>query len=238
LDSEEAIEHGKDGPNTNKEKGLIECRFFLEKRRPPVVYRDYHHHHHHYPKPWWPSPYWNGPYTTWCDTISRDVPDTSITLGETGGSISGSSYTNSLNDAPLSLNFASDQMKAAIPRGRRGERSRSILRSCNLDNVPTDDGCTVEGRTTGQSFHNVYVDLETEYTTVKLFLQGYDPWEDAERQFQADLRAERKAAREEALPELAKLEAENEQLRLKLAEIENEKLKAKIKSKRSKGQKV
>lgn len=223
LDSEEAVEHGKDGPNPNKEKGLIECRFRLEKRRPPVVYRDRHIHHHYPRPPWWPYPYWGGTYTTWCDATTGDAVRGSTTLGDTG-SIGGTSYTHtscSTNTSSLaadSLNYVSGPPKmdrrSARMRGAAG-RSRSILRTASLDNVPTEDGCTVEGRATGQTFGSIYIDLETEYTTVKLFLQGYDP-----------------AVVESVVDQLpgvkSKVERENAKLRKKIAKLENEKLKAKL----------
>lgn len=240
LDSEEAAEFGKDGPNHNKEKGLIECRFFLEKKRPTVVYRDRHIHHHYPRPPWWPYPHWDGTYTSWCSAqsmrgttdVDPDLDLGSITcsgLGSTGGS-SGSYTTCSTNfsntSSADSLNFAGEvpsvEPRAGAIRGKgiAGRRSRrSILRSANLDNVPTDDGCTVEGRSTGQTFHSVYIDLETEYTTVKMFLQGYDP---------ALVEDEPVVDKLPGTKKKSKVERENDKLRKKIAELENEKLKAKL----------
>lgn len=52
LDSEEATDFGKNGPNPDKVKGAIEARFYLEKER---VYQSpvKEIHHHHYPYPTW-----------------------------------------------------------------------------------------------------------------------------------------------------------------------------------------
>jgi hypothetical protein len=76
LDSPDAIDFGKNGPNHDKVKGTIEARFYLEKEKATFTYTPTveHHHHHHYPRPR-PQPYWPPlsnpyPYGTWtsCST--------------------------------------------------------------------------------------------------------------------------------------------------------------------------
>jgi hypothetical protein len=55
LESPEAVEFGKNGPNPDKVKGVVEARFFLEKEKLPKV--EHIHHYHHYPVPE-PYPHW------------------------------------------------------------------------------------------------------------------------------------------------------------------------------------
>lgn len=64
LDSPDAVDHGKNGPNPDKVKGTIEAHFYLEKNTPQPIYRPIVHEHiHHYPRrrsaPH-PQPYWVG----------------------------------------------------------------------------------------------------------------------------------------------------------------------------------
>lgn len=44
LDSAEAIEFGKNGPNHDKVKGVIEARFYLEKDKPAPIRVEHHYH--------------------------------------------------------------------------------------------------------------------------------------------------------------------------------------------------
>jgi len=193
LDSEEAIDHGKNGPNNDKKKGLVEARFYLEKKPSKVVEK--HHHHHYPPNPWKPwGPYWGPIYGS-------------------GGTI-GSSYTCNTS------NTASTE-----------PRKKSILRSCGFPGhtftdmgdelLDLEDGCTVEGGSTGQMFATVYVDLETTFTSVKLFLQGFNLGVQKVQPKKRDAHGRYVKNRES-------LETENEKLRLKLAELENADLKRKI----------
>lgn len=80
LESEDAIDHGKNGPNDDKVKGTIEARFYLEKERPkytPPTYVPYPVPAPYpvpQPYPVWPRPHWTQePYrclhqTTICDS--------------------------------------------------------------------------------------------------------------------------------------------------------------------------
>lgn len=69
------------------------------------------------------------------------------------------------------------------------------------------DGCTVEGNSTGQHFTTTYFIPEETYTSLTLFLQGYEP-----------------SSAQTILP----LEKENEELRKKIAELENKQLKDRL----------
>ena len=218
LDSEEAVDFGKNGPNPDKVKGTIEVRVHLEKEQPKVVYRDVHHHHHHdhhhYPKPkpqpWiWPNyglPY-NTPTWTTCDSQASGY------YGASGGTSMGvSGGTKGMSGGVIrscSASFGSAGL------------NESPTKTCSLNNMSAPelkDGCTVEGNLTGQNFYSAWIDTEDAYTSLRIFLQGYE-----EEVVQT---AKRKTNKDQRLDDL---EQENEELRRKLAEIENEKLREQLK---------
>ena len=178
LDSEEAYDAGKDGPNEDKEKGTIEVRFHLEKEddRPVEV----HHHHHHHPKPKpifpapWPYPVDPDPYPYPRPTYPRkpgypypEVTWTGGTIKSTGSTAD--SYTQNMlgasQTAGRGMSSRSDgvSMQSASPA--------STKRS--LEATDLEDGCTVEGNLTGQRFTSVYFEEEHDYVACRLFLQGY-----------------------------------------------------------------
>lgn len=213
LDSAEAVDFGKNGPNPDKIKGTIEVRFHLEKERPtyhylPVVH-DHHHHHHHYPKPtpqpWYPLP--NYPQV-WCNN-------------NTYGSAGGMTCSNNAGPDMCSLG-GGIQMNAATPRGMScstgGFEAMKLADSAPV-NQNLQDGCTVEGYSTGQNFYTTDIEYEDTFTTLKLFLQGFQSREPVAE-------APRRATNKDR--HLDDLERENEELRRKLAELENQRLKDKL----------
>lgn len=137
LDGPEAVDAGKNGPNTDGKMGVIEARFYLEKEYKPI----YEIHHHHYPKPepvdpWkWPTQ----PYKPW-QPIWYNTPSVTCT-------------------APEQTSILSNSCSAEI---------QSIL---NISK-PLQEGCTVEGGTTGQRFGSVWIDVEQDFVTLKLVLRG------------------------------------------------------------------
>lgn len=205
LDSAEAVDFGKNGPNPDKIKGTIEVQFHLEKERPtyhylPIIH-DHHHHHHHYPKPtpqpWYPNPTYP---QVWCSNNSG-------TYGSGGADM---------------CSLGGIQMNAATPRGM--SCSAGAFETMKLaDSAPVNptlqDGCTVEGYSTGQNFYTTDIEYEDTYTTLKLFLQGFQPREPVAE-------APRRATNKDR--HLDDLERENEELRRKLAELENQRLKDKL----------
>lgn len=199
LDSEDAIDHGKNGTNDDKVKGTIEARFFLEKESPKIVYRDVHHYHHHeflpnpIKKPLYP--YWNNDVYFTCDS------NQSQTFGACD-SLSG--------NAPLSFMSCNTEIPS---KGM----SSGIVRSCSLGNhspVPENlqDGCTVEGHITGQNFRTVWCDTESNYTAIKIFLQGYE--EEPVVNYQTTKK--RKTNKDNRIDDL---EEENERLRKQIEEL-------------------
>lgn len=83
--------------------------------------------------------------------------------------------------------------------------------SCNMPVGDLQDGCTVEGNVTGQYFTTTYFIPEEHYTTLTLFLQGFE-----EKNCVVKTK------------KLSDLEKENKKLRKKIAELENQKLKEKL----------
>lgn len=164
LDSPEAFDAGKNGANEDKQKGVIEARFYLEKKEPPrpihihhhhdhyqpPVVIDHHHHHPYYPKP---DPYpWHTPYYT-CSGDTKGGGATYRNSMLRTCSVGGSSVRGMYEDSPAAtLGFADTY----------ADRSSTL-----------QDGCTVEGGSTGQRFTSMHIELETECTVLKLFLQGY-----------------------------------------------------------------
>ena len=155
LDSKAAKRAGKNGPNTNKSKGVIEARFYLEqdqvqtpppvKKCIPIIYPDRQYHPYKQPTHPWVDPY-KTPYEPyqpiWCRSINRNISSNSVNLSSTVCDFDDSSY--------------------------------SIQ---NKHTTKLSDGCTVKGSSTGQSFISSNIDIKDTYTSIKLFLQGYESTE-------------------------------------------------------------
>jgi hypothetical protein len=227
LSSPEAVDAGKNGPNPDKSKGLIEAHFYLEKepvyhhyQGPPTPYKyiEEHHHHHHYPKP----TVWPKPYPIWCGTDRS-----SFTMGDAVGGTHCEAQNSTVRpmggiggQSAFGSRRSLSRMKSVHAEPMKGRENYSC------ESIPTlRDGCTVEGGTTGQSFSSVYIDLEDSYTTLKIFLQGH---EDLEIQNVSEPKKVRKTKKE-----IEDLEAENEKLRKELAELENQKLKDELDKKKA-----
>lgn len=209
LDSTDAQEFGKDGPNPDRIKGVIEARFFLEKEKIQEV--NHHHHHHHYiPRDNWIPVQPRYPYSPPNIFCERNPAGTS---GLGSGSVlrSGSELNCSLSDGELSLSGIRFRSKSL--------KSDSIVSTQSLS---LKDGCTVEGNSTGQTFGSVHIDLQENCTVLKLFLQGYDP--EACKVLDQDKKVVYQRL-------VNALEEDNKILRQKLAEMENKELKKKIASK-------
>ena len=243
LDSEEAHEHGKNGPNEDKVKGTIEARFYLEKEKPvyfPVkeVIHHHHHHteHHHYPtpRPWYspPAPQYtcdhiphlsDGDTTTDFDPVERSVGLTSF------GGVQRTNCNAGNADAKLSMG-----MTAPAPAPSDGDTATFKRISLNerrcRQKVELKDGCTVEGDTTGQMFRKEWIECEDTYTVLKVFLQGYEGEEEDEVEEVIEVKKTRKPRRK-VFKDGPKddIEAENDRLRRKIAELENEKLQKQLK---------
>lgn len=259
LESPDAQEFGKDGPNHDKQKGVVEAHFYLEKERPTYtypIYKEIHHHHHHHedhhhypaPKPWnpWPiRPLWVGDsgdqYKVTCDAGNAPIGMSDAGGAASYGANAGGQHTNS-NQGDIA------QFKRISLNATRNRQvklcSTGGLESCSAGPAPATasfsaappapelkDGCTVEGNTTGQSFSTVWIETEETYTSLKLFLQGYEaPVQEPAAPVVLNEEAPAKPRRRKKKDShTADLEAENEELRRKLAELENQRLKEKLK---------
>jgi hypothetical protein len=225
LDSPEAVDAGKNGPNPDKEKGLIEAHFYLEKERVyqpqyPIVYEE---HHHHYRRPLppvvRPTWYYKEPTEPWlCGGSSvgggMNCRDDSIVSSDEASL--GASHIRSSLESTESLRS---------PRLTRSRVSKGVCSMSMESSAPAlRDGCTVQGGTTGQSFNSSHIEVEETYTVLKLFLQGYET-----EVVQANVK--RKTNKDGQIEDL---EAENERLRKELAELENAKLKEKLEKTKAK----
>jgi hypothetical protein len=206
LNSSEAVDAGKNGPNYDKQKGVVKAEFTLEKE--PV--RNVHHYYHKlvpdptpnpFPNPWH-QPWHNPPYYSTTDCMLNDQSSECIGGGKT--------------------------MSCSMP-SRNETRARTRVKNATATygfSSPVQDGCTVEGNATGQSFRSVHVDLEDTSTVLQVFLRGYDVGKNFPKSYKqepvripnVDLETENellKVQLEEAKKKKA-LEKENERLRKEL----------------------
>lgn len=210
LDSEEAVDHGKNGPNTDKVKGTVEARFYLEKERADT-YVPWYHQVHYYPP-----------------VIRSERRDRKERRVKWGGTI---------QPASMPSQFANDDLQWSSNNSvspTENMCSTTSLGFCDqmsagstVQNNELMDGCTVEGDSTGQKFSSIYIDVEDTYTSLKIFLQGYESTEEppVKRPKSVEKSHKSKSANKNRIDDL---EAENEELRQKIAELENEKLKKKL----------
>jgi hypothetical protein len=145
LDSLEAQDAGKNGPNLDGSKGLIEARFYLEKKQ---VFKPVEHHHW-YGTQWhekqWPT--LNNPYTPPATPGYSTTPNWTYTSGN---------ISNACN-----LDLGEIKTTSDAPN------------TCRTASTPEmQDGVTVEGNVTGQCFSSMYIDLEDAATTIKVILKG------------------------------------------------------------------
>ena len=201
LDSPDAVEDGKNGPNPDKVKGTIEARFYMEKERPQPVVIDHHHHYYPRPKPYFP-PY-QPPYI-WCSNEAPPITRTSETLD---------------------MNESRSKSRRVGPSGSMcTSKGMASLQGMTLNAAPTEelrDGCTVQGESTGQNFHYVSCNTEDVYTTLNIFLQGHDAPVKAVKPRKTNKIAELETENDELRRKVAELE--NLRLKEQLAELEKPK---------------
>ncbi len=151
LDSPEAVDHGKNGPNPDKVKGTIRADFYLERQfivRPVET-----------PEISWSKPTpWRRPYRP-----RHRVPDSVVWRTKSIGDF---------HDTP-------DCTLGGVTSNSFSEKSGYTLgspgTSRSFASQEAQDGCTVEGSYSTQQFTTTSFDAEPGCVTLRLFLQGYDP---------------------------------------------------------------
>ena len=227
LETPEAIEFGKDTENSDKGMGVIEVRWHYEKEKPvlnpPIIIREEHHHYHH-PRPW---------------GLGRIASDSSSLLRGAGACGVRASYSA---HEPLGVYSAREPLGEALV-------GLANLSLSDYDSTEAKDGCTVEGGHSNQSFREVHMDIESDYTTIRLVLKGADPEKIVRtasaqprgRKVYGDKRSQPKLENSNvigdaesdavSLAEDPRIKAEREelvQLELKLIELKKAKLQAEI----------
>lgn len=161
LNSDEAQLDGKNGPNLDGSKGVIEAKFFLEKAYTPPPTPTYVPvpYPAPYPVPVWPKPYY-GP--TWHPDRSEGQYG-SVTRGmSSGGGTKGCSGPIPAANLPPEVYLSCNSFEACATQT-----------SFNAATPPAMmEGVTVGGQASGQTFYTVHFDAETDYVTLRLVLRG------------------------------------------------------------------
>lgn len=210
--SEDAVDFGKNGPNHDRAMGVIEARFYFEKEHPtpPIVIEKHIHHHHE--DHWWPRrrvyPYVQ-PMPFWGQTT--------LTSGDcdAGPQIGSQLRSNSLSGGMTSLSCAAENTPVSY-----AAPSPPVLQ----------DGCTVEGSVSNQTFGTTYIETETSCVTLMVVLRldtSLEPMP-SKKPVRTKLRGKVGPGSRRKNPVLDDLESENEELRRKIAEKENNALKKKL----------
>lgn len=174
LDSAEAQLEGKNGPNTDGSKGVIEAKFYLEKEYvAPAAIPVPMPYPVPYPVPY-PAPYprpWRRPYEPYYlsdntrsrkgmvsePTWSNESPP--MPMSTCGGTMS-SSTLGAMN-AVGGAECASYNCADATPVAATYSMSPTMT-----------EGVTVGGNASGQTFVSVYFNAETDHVTLRLILRG------------------------------------------------------------------
>lgn len=151
LDSPDAVDHGKNGPNQDKVKGTIEAKFYLEKQVEFLSNKILNN----MPKPL-PSP-----KKHWIDFRQYNCDQDALRSRR----ISSSKY-----EPNNQLGYFDYEMSNPSSCSDDSHQSLGFLSPSKV----LKDGCTVEGNLTGQTFGKSHVETESSCTSIKVFLQGYD----------------------------------------------------------------
>lgn len=166
LESGEAVDAGKNDGNADGGKGVIECRFYLEARE-WVTTTTAIHHHHHWTIPAPPvQPFiqpntWPWLPTVWCSSAqSLPIDGSAYSATSTIGGVLNAQAT------PRSA-CATPNLSSSVTANDAG----AVLAAA----ASLQDGCTVEGAASGQTFGATSLTLEPDCVTLRLVLRGYQP---------------------------------------------------------------
>lgn len=160
LESDEAQLDGKNGPNHDGSKGVIEAKFYLEKAYvPPPAPPTYIPvpYPSPYPVPVWPRPYYGQP--TWhADCIRTRGMSTG---GGVSGSCSAKGFESTASTETYSVSNAAPDVQLSLNSMAPAVAPATMM-----------EGVTVGGQVTGQTFYTVNFDAETDHVTLRLVLRG------------------------------------------------------------------
>lgn len=177
--SGEAVEFGKSGPDTLKQRGIVEVEFYEGSRKPkyvppkPVVVEE-HHHHHHYPRPrpW----YWGDPY--YGTLQARGVSMSSDNVGSVNCSTVNDSFTETKTSGGggIRARFSKSDVSESTISGASAAMFGGVGGGELCSSAPDiEEACTVDGAATGQGFKTTY-DVEVDWSTstkMRFRLMGY-----------------------------------------------------------------
>lgn len=186
LNSGEAQLEGKNGPNWDGSKGVIEAKFYLERQYtppPPPVYVP-QPYPVPYPVPVYPRPRpWYDKYhgPVWTDNTKQEWPNLNnpfytcsaggnkgMSAGATRGMSAGVNMSMNACDGPAT--FAMNDCGPVGAEAFGGTVPCSYTPPAGP--APMTEGVTVGGSVSGQRFTTVYFDAETDYVTLRLVLRG------------------------------------------------------------------
>lgn len=166
TDSPDAVDHGKNGPNIDGSKGLIEAKFFLEKEEP--VYKQF-------------SAIWNDQLPKEGPTLPNldgDGIDRRKTHYFRGGATKNCSPSIKKSKSTRSKNARSNVQhtnKTIPPKFNVADSLESMpVSEPFASNTDLQNGVTVEGNSTGQKFTPVYIKLEETFTMIRVVLKGFE----------------------------------------------------------------
>ena len=170
-DSADAQDFGKDPENKERLNGVIEARFYLEKVRPVV--KEVHHHHDYYhpaPRPWPWRRYIHHHYHPQHPSHPKD--SSWIECSKDGGSPDmDMTYTCSVDSTPVSSTSPEPKMEC---KSQPFNKSSLFFHETKEDRqTEVTPGVTVEGSYSTQRFRAVDIDLEDQFTVIKVLLKGY-----------------------------------------------------------------
>ena len=174
LESGEAQLEGKNGPNLDGSKGVIEARFQLEREYVQPTYQPIPIP---YPVPTpYPYPYphkpWPRPYSPWRTHLSDSAGAGVVTRGGSSmkGMVGGEGTLSMSCSTGDSQAVSSNSMSMAdcfVPG--QAENAFGVAKSA----APSlAEGVTVGGNASGQRFHTVHFEAETDFIILRLVLRG------------------------------------------------------------------
>ena len=176
LDSADAVDYGKNGEQDGT-KGIIESRFYLEKEYTQIV-EQHHHHYYHECEPWYTNPWKKYTYDG-CFGASSSTGMKSDNLSAQNFSSDSSLPFGSGKSRSRGMHFAAPNASMPAPGSVRQSQDLclGVEDSVSISADYSQDVVTVEGEYSNQKFGITYIDVEDNYTTIRIQLKGVMPGE-------------------------------------------------------------